>query len=312
MTSRTLPAVEAPEAWDSLHARSELFTPALAVIAARHALDLSNIVRSARGTSPVFLARLYAVKLIPPPWVAELAFEVAALERAHGKLPVRTPAVVATGVIDDWRYLVTETIPGVSLREVLTQVSPRALVSIAERAGETLAALHRVSCDGLAALTPDWDAFARERAEVCVAFQRKHKLGEDALAAIPAILDQGTPWVPDGRRGLLHADLHHEHVLLEARGDEWELTGVLDFGDTVVGHPEYDLITPAFFVARGQPGASRALFEAAGFRCDERASRRLMAWSVMHRYNALARFLDGAHDAAALESLRLRYWPVLA
>lgn len=312
MTSRTLPAVETPDVWDALITRTELFTPALAVIAARHAIDLSDALRSPRGTSPVFLARLHAVKLIPPPWVAELASEVAALERVHGRLPVRTPGVIATGALDDWRYLVTERLPGVSLREALADVSPRALVSIARSAGETLAALHRVSCEGLDAMTPDWDAFARERAEVCVAFQRKYKLGEDALAAIPGVLERAAPLVPDGRRALLHADLHNEHVLLEARGGAWELTGMLDFGDTVVGHPEYDLITPAFFVARGQPEAQRALFEAAGFRCDETASRRLMAWSVMHRYNALARFLDGPHDAASLESLRQRYWPVCA
>jgi hypothetical protein len=49
-----------------------------------------------------------------------------------------------------------------------------------------------------------------------------------------------------------------------------------------------------------------------GFRCDERASRRLMAWSVMHRFNALSRYLPAPYGADALEHLRARYWPVFA
>lgn len=312
MTAPLLPPVADAPAWDALRVPDAVYAAAVAAVGARHGFDVSHSARSPRGTSPVFLTDDRAVKLIPPPWAHELAREVAALERVHNRLPARTPAVLATGALDDWRYLVTERLPGVSLREVAQTLSPAARVAVAAQTGEVLAALHAVPCDGLAALTPDWNSFADERAAACVAFQRQYRLAEAAVAEIPAMLARAAPWVPDDRRALLHADLHHEHVLLTPRGDTWNVTGVIDFGDVVVGHPEYDLVTPVFFVARDDRDALRALFAGAGFRCDEAASRRMMAWSTMHRYNALARFLPADHGADALEALRARYWPVTA
>ena len=43
-----------------------------------------------------------------------------------------------------------------------------------------------------------------------------------------------------------------------------------------------------------------------------RTSRVVMAWSVMHRFNALSRYLPAPRGADALERIRARYWPVLA
>ena len=88
---------------------------------------------------------------------------------------------------------------------------------------------------------------------------------------------------------------------------------ILDFGDAVIGHPEYDLITPAFFVAGPNKTALRAMFAGAGFHCDEQASRRLAAWSALHRYNRykpLARFFAADHGAHALEHMLQPYWPI--
>jgi hygromycin-B 7''-O-kinase len=183
-------------------------------------------------------------------------------------------------------------------------------VSIARQTGELLAALHTVPCHDLPLLALDWPTFALERASACVSFQRERHLAAAAVEKLPSLLDDGAPLVPDARRALLHADLHHEHVLLEAHGNDWRITGMIDFGDAVVGHPEYDLIAPVFFVAGDDHARLHALFEGAGFRCNEAASRRMMAWSAMHRFNALARFLPPEHGAEAIESLRARYWPV--
>lgn len=305
-----LPAVDSIAAWSALEVPERVYAAALAEVAARHGFDVAGAARSPRGTSAVFLTSTHAVKLVPPPWLAELPRETLALERVHGRLPVRTPAVHASGTLDGWGYLVTERLPGVALRELLAVLDDDARVAVAQQVGEALAALHEVPCADLPLLTPDWSAFAEERAEACGPFQRGRRLAPAAADALPDLLARGRPWVPDGRRALLHADLHHEHVLLEERGGAWRVTGLIDFGDVVVGHPEYDLITPAFFVAGANPQRLRALFAGAGFVCDLAASRRLMAWSAMHRFNALARFLPDDHGADAFETLRRAYWPV--
>ncbi len=289
-----------------------LFAPALAVIAQRHALDLSGAARCRYGSSPVFLTERLAIKLVPPQWAPELERESVALTLIEGRLPVETPAVVALGGLEGWRYLVTRRVSGVSLRDLRDQLSPRERVTLAGDVGASLAALHRLPCDDLPTLTVDWPRFAEARVAACVDFQRRHGLGDAAVEAIPAVLAAGAPLVPDARRALLHADLHHEHVMLTQRDGAWTLSGLLDLGDAVVGHPDYELVTPAFFVVDASTEARAAFFDALGFRCDERASRRMLAWSVLHRFNALARFITAPHDERVFEQLRALHWPVLA
>ncbi len=305
-----LPPVADAAAWSAMELPESTYRDAVGVVAARHGLRVADAAKAVRGSSPVFLTAAHAFKLIPPPWLFELPRELLALERVHGRLPVRTPAVIASGHLDGWGYLVTERLDGVGLRELLPSLDSAGRASIGRQVGEALAALHEVPCADLELLTVDWQAFAAERAEACIAFQRTHGLAPAAVAALPEMLARGAPWVPDARRALLHADLHHEHALVEAHGDGWRLTGIIDFGDAVVGHPEYDMLTPAFFVAGADPACLGALFAGAGFSCDSTASHRLMAWSAMHRFNALARFLPADHGADALEDLRSRYWPV--
>ncbi len=312
MTARLLPHIPDVDAPGALRLDDAVFAPALGVIAARHALDLDGVARSARGSSPVFLTSRHAVKLVPPQWREELVRERDATTALDGRLPVRTPAVVATGTLDDWSYLVTTRLPGVALRELGDALSLREQVALAEAVGATLAALHATPFDLAPSLAAPWEPFVDARIEACAGFQRRHGLDAAAVEAVPAVVAAGAPLDVDGRRALLHADLHHEHVLLERRDGAWTLTGVLDLGDAVVGHPEYDLVTPAFFVVGPAREARAAFFDAAGLRCDERASRRMMAWSVLHRFNALARFVHAPHGAGVFEALRARYWPVTA
>lgn len=312
VTARLLPHVPDPDAPGAMRLDDDVFADALRAVAARHGLDLAGAARMPYGSSPVFTTDALAVKIVPPKWVPELARETVALERAHGRLPVRTPGVIATGALDDWRYLVSDRLHGTPARDLLPTLTERERVDLAEALGAALAALHRVPCDDLPTLTVDWEAFAQERVAACAAFQRKHGFEDEALAALPELLADAAPLVPDARRVLMHADLHHEHALLEQRSGAWALTGIIDFGDAAVGHPDYELVTPVFLVVKDHREALRAFFDAVGFRCDERASRRLMAWSVLHRFNALSRYLPAPRGADALERIRARYWPVLA
>lgn len=309
MNERLLPAVPDAEAWDRTIVEQQAYEHALQIVAARHRLATTTVTRSPRGTSAIFLSESYAVKFIPPPWKHEHAIEQAALQRVDRKLPVRTPALLGAGAIDDWTYLVTERIEGESLRDLLPILTPDDRVAIAAQAGEALSALHEVSIEDMPLLTVDWSSFARERVAACENFQRRHHLAEPAVAQLAGLIEAGSPLIPDSRRALLHADLHHEHLYLKQCNGRWTLVGILDFGDAVIGHPEYDLITPAFFVAGPNKTALRAMFAGAGFHCDEQASRRLAAWSALHRYNALARFFAADHGAQALEYMRETYWP---
>lgn len=309
MRTSILPDVVSLRTRADLVALEPALDAALAVIRARHALASDAITRADTGSSPVFLLDDCAVKLVPPQCKGELEREVCALAAVHGALTVRTPAVRATGALDAWSYMITERVEGVSLRAAQGSIDEADRRRISAQVGEALASMHAVSTRGLDALACDWDEFTRVRIAAAPEFQRRTGLHPAAIERLPAWLERAAPLVIDERRALLHGDLHHEHALLVRDGDRWSLGAILDFGDAIIGHPEYDLITPAFFVAGPRAEALRALFAGAGWPCDARASRRLTAWSALHQFNALARFLPAEHGADALELLRQRYWP---
>ena len=297
--------------WETLPIDETILHEALKIVGARHNLAMDRAVRNIQGFAPVLMTDAYAVKFLPPEWRDEAANEVAALERVHGRLPARTPVVVAVGEIEGWTYLVTERLSGVIYFALGPTLNLDERVFVSRQTGEALAALHQVPCEGLAVRQPDWDEFSAECVTTCVEHQRRKGLCEATLSQLPSLIKQGQPLIPDERRVLLHADLHSAHVLFEQQNGRWKLTGILDFGDAIVGHPEYDIVTPAFYIAGPNTVALQALFEPLGFRCDEESSQRLMAWSALHPYNDLARHLPPEQGADELGWLRKRYWPVL-
>ncbi len=150
------------------------------------------------------------------------------------------------------------------------------------------------------------------RARCRVEFQRRCGVSEELLERLPSWIASAAPLEPEARRALLHGDVNHQQVLIEERNGRHELSGLFDFGDSIVGHPEYELVTPIFLITCGEPGLSAALLRGYGMAVDEQTSRRLMAWSVLHQFNDLTRYIPGPGDGGSLERLRERYWPLSA
>ena len=68
------------------------------------------------------------------------------------------------------------------------------------------------------------------------------------------------PFVP----ALINADITEDHVLLAERDGCWGISGLIDFGNAMMGHPYYDFAAPLAFYTFGRPSLSRTLVEAYG------------------------------------------------
>lgn len=55
---------------------------------------------------------------------------------------------------------------------------------------------------------------------------------------------------------LIHADLNHEHIMLEEINKEWRITGVLDFADSMNAPIEMEFILPIICFFKGKPRSS--------------------------------------------------------
>ena len=84
----------------------------------------------------------------------------------------------------------------------------------------------------------------------------------------------------------------------------------------MIGHPDYEMVAPGLEIAGGNPDLLRPLLTAAGYpenTHNQRLSRRLMAYTLIHRYVDLAAVISmvpQARKAANLDELASLVWPL--
>jgi hygromycin-B 7''-O-kinase len=298
-----LPAAATVSAFDRLLVEgrapgSTTWQRALAAICERHGLQGPGSPGGFRpadtGSSAVFLSSAHCIKLHPPldAYRSSCQTEVVALRRVAGALPIETPRVSAVAELEGWPYFVATRVPGVAVDEVWAELDASAGRELAAALGRAVAAMHALPVDTVA-LPDEWDTFvATERAR-CVVRERERGLDATRIAEVERFLAAGDRWdVPPHRRALLHTEIGPGHVLVE-RGLP---TGLIDFGEAMIGHPEYDLAAVGLFVTRGDRAAFRAFSQGYGLTpdaiADARRPLRLLRHALLHRYGTLAWYLD--------------------
>jgi hygromycin-B 7''-O-kinase len=266
------------------------------------------------GSLPVFAAGDgHVLKLYPPCFAHECGHERSVLSRVHGALPLATPRVVASGEVDGWRYLAMERIPGTTLDRVWPSLSPSERVRLAGELGRFLRALHAVDAGDLTHPLVDWPRFIREQAERCVDVQRRHSLAARFLEQIPSFLASAA-LPPAGRPVLLHTEIMRAHVFAVPEAAGWSLSGVVDFEPAMVGAAEYEFASVGVFLTRGSGPALRALLLAYGHGEGELGlplQRRLLAYTLLHRYSNLRWYLElmpTDEAISTLDALAARWW----
>lgn len=279
-------------------------------------LGLGDATLFEAGSLPVFAAGdAHVLKLYPPCFAHECGHERSVLSKLHGALPLRTPRVVASGEVDGWRHLVMERIPGRPLDGLWPSLSPSERVRLAGGLGRFLRALHAVDAGDLTDARVDWPRFLREQAERCVEVQRRRSLAPRWLEQIPSFL-AGTELAPVTRPVLLHTEVMRAHVFAVRETAGWSLSGVVDFEPAMVGAAEYEFASVGVFLTCGSGPALRALLLAYGYGESELGlplQRRLMAYTLLHRYSNLRWYLERlppGDGTSTLDALAARWWAV--
>lgn len=285
----------------------------IALIAARHDLDASNLFPFSTGSDIVWSAGAHVIKLTAPMWTSEIAAEAAALQRVQGELDVATPNHVATGDIEGWPYVVMSHVPGQPIGELWADLDGADRVRLAGDLGRLTRAVNELGDESEAGAWPAfWEACTKDVGE------RHLKRGgpPEIAKEIDGFLAEVGELVPSAY-GFLHTELLDVHILGEERAGRVELSGLIDFADSCVGPVEYEFAAPIDFLFKGEPGALRAFL--LGYGVDEsdlgpERSRRLLAWSLCHRFGSLPRMLAACGDRkpGTLEELAARLFDVQA
>jgi hygromycin-B 7''-O-kinase len=272
-------------------------------------------MRFPSGSLPVYaVGDRLVLKLYPPISWEHWQVEDRVLRAVEGRLPVPTPRVEGAGEFRGWRYLLMTRLCGEPLTEVWPRTSERDRDRLATELGIALAALHEVTIGALG--PPDWQRFLADQRAGCVARQRARGLDVRWAAQIPEFLDS-VP-LPPSPPVLLHTEVMREHLLATSGpAGGWSLSGLYDFEPAMMGDPEYEFVAVGVFVSRGDARFLRRLLTAYGYpddRLDAALQRRLLAYTLLHRYSDLSWYLEEmpAPPAPTLDALAARWWPLNA
>jgi hygromycin-B 7''-O-kinase len=267
-----------------------------------------------------FVGQTYVVKLFVPLFAQDFMAEGLVAKHLAGKMAVEIPEVVVEGQIAGWDYLITTHISGASLQSVWDHLSFTDRQQIAEDVGQMIAHIRTIPLSGLDSLGIDWRGFlSTQIADLSAHHPPVPELAWNPKQEFAAFFDSLEGMIDqDFQPVLLLADITREHVFVDRRDGRWQMVGYLDFGDAMIGHPDYEMVAPGLEIGAGNPGLLRSLLLAAGYpenSLDGALCRRLMAYTLIHRYVDLATVLllmPQAQNAANLEELAQLVWPVIA
>lgn len=311
-----LPHLSSEDAYAAIYRDTNAWLPAMRAIAQRHGLPATELEHAPPGTHVVFRAgadRL--IKLFAFPWRRDVVPERLVLQRLGGHPDILAPRLIAEGELEGWPYLIITAVNGMPLCEVWNEVGAPDRERIVVQLGELMAALHRVPTDGMDEIAVEWPAFLEARQNGSVAQQAE--AGADAcwLAQVRAYLDDlPALYEPGFRPVLLSADITDEHVMLARRGGHWRLTGLIDFGDAMVGYPLYEFVATTC-ITRRSIHLRQLLFLAYGFaeqELDAGLTRKLTAYALLHRFASIPDYLSlaGAPVPKDMADLQAALWSV--
>jgi hygromycin-B 7''-O-kinase len=314
-----LPSLTDYESFRAWRADASQCLPAVLDIARSHGLSHGNPQLCATGTNLVVaLDDALILKVFPPLLRHQFTSERISLAELRGRVSVPIPDIVLEGERDQWPYLVITRLHGMIGTQAWPVLPEDQKERVLGQIGAAIAEVQRAPVGACARLEPRWDEFIPRQIEGCRARHERLGLPRKFLDGLDDFLSDAAELIPlDAPPVILTGEYTPENVLLSCRGDQWRLSGLVDFGDVMTGWGEYDLLGPSAFMTAGMPRRVQSLFDGFGYsRADVSFAlkRRLMALVLLHRFSNLNRqiCIEGWQQKADnLVQLRDLLWPNL-
>jgi hygromycin-B 7''-O-kinase len=314
----SLPGLQDFETFQAWRADASQCLPVALDIARSHGLPHADPQVLATGTNLVVgLDARLILKIFPPLRRSQFVSERLALAQLRGRLGVPIPEIVLEGERDGWPYLVITRLSGILGAQAWPALPEDQKERVLAGIGETIAQVQRVPVGDLSLIEPRWDRFIAKQIEGCRARHAQQGLPPKFLDGLDDILREAATLIPlDAPPVILTGEWIPENFLLNCEGENWRLSGLIDFGDVMTGWGEYDLLGPSAFMTAGMPRRVQSLFGGFGYSkadIDFTMKRRLMALMLLHRASDPVSHvcIEGWQQKAAdLFELQELLWPV--
>lgn len=261
------------------------------IIHRHHLLELPLLLFS-EGTNVVFAHGDHQViKLFPPFHQKQYHSEKLVLKHLQNKLSVKTPELQYYGEVSGWPYLVMSQLEGTLLENLWSEMDYANKVVILQELGVLIKDVHALPTRGLESIDCQWEQFVETQIANCVNHHRLNQLSQNLLQQIPSFLDSvKSRLLPIKRPVLLTGEYTPMNFLVQQKEGIWHIDGLIDFGDAMLGLPEYDLLGPGAFLVQGDKALLKLFLTAYGYAPEEltqNLSQKLMALMLLHQYSHL-------------------------
>ena len=263
------------------------------------------------GSAAVFGADEIVIKIYHPDDSEDCQREEESLNLLAGKLDIDLPKVLAAGTVDESRYLVMSRLAGDTLKSRWKEIPKEQKKKLVAKLGEVTKQLHKVQVPNSSIIKVDSSAFIKKQINSAKKRQAECKLPHIWLEQIDEFL---APLKLPEDGAFLHTELMRDHLLVTETDGKWQFSGLFDFAESMTLPTEYEFASVGLFVTGGDAELLRHYLLAYGY--EESAlnfdfSRRLLAFTLLHRYANLSwylSFLAPAVGATKLDDLARRWF----
>lgn len=291
-SNNLFPEINTDEEYENFKLNNgELFKKIALEIASQHHLP-NEPLSSFEGTNIVFShGKSRVIKIFPPLHKSHFDNEVLVMKNIFMKLSVPTPKIEFVGEINQWPYIVMSQLDGTLLESLWEQLDHSNKIIIIRELGSLIREVHSLPTKGLEAIDCHWKEFINKQLNQCVTRHQETGLPDILLQQIPTYLDAIKDVLPIIKKPvILTGEYTPMNFLVKQTAGVWHLHGLIDFGDSMLGLPEYDLLGPGAFLIQGDKILLREFLSAYGYSPEEMTnelSHKLTALLLLHRYSRL-------------------------
>lgn len=311
-----LPTITTFEKFEAFKKNSGMIAALANEIIKSHGLPPTKLTVFAEGTNIVFSCGVSRViKIFPPFHLEQFTSESLVLQHLQGQLAIDTPTIEYIGQIKDWPYIIMSQLRGTLLERLWEKMKHSNKLIIMQELGRLIRQVHAISTTGLESLDCHWEQFIDGQIAHCLEKHRENNLPSHLIEQIPHyIFSIKSLLVQIKAPVLLTGEYTPMNFLVQEQNGIWHISGLIDFGDAMLGLAEYDLLGPGAFLIQGDKELLKAFLIAYGYAKEDLTStlsHQLTALMLLHKYsnlNVQIRIKDWKKRIANIKDLEKLVW----
>lgn len=232
--------------------------PVLGFLQDKHQLGEGHWQRIKEGGNALFAlsgadGNEVIVKLVPPNWSRQGRAEIAGAAVIPTGLSVAVPELIAGGELNEWVYVVMNRLSGRCLADVWPSLSREQKRPLMRHVGELMREFRQLPLPETSSLmVGDWQDYIKKLTNECMERHERCGVPEPLLSSVMDYIREAEALSPVDELHFIHMDIHPWNLMAEQVDGQWQITGLLDFGDAIFGQNcLFEINTPALFMAQG-------------------------------------------------------------